>query len=93
MDPYGRVQWPFVYEANMMLARYALIALAGICRQVYWMLENPDRSTVHLQPAMQFLLRPPLKPLLIKWRCPQFEFSSCFGVHVSRCCLGTAMFM
>ena len=72
VNPEGRDTFIFVREGNLLLSRFCLLALAGICRGLLWLIENPGRSTIHLHPCVKVLLRPALKPLLVKWCLPHF---------------------
>ena len=71
VQPAGCEQLPFVFEGNVLTARFAILAIIGISRQVMWAIENPGRTVIHLHECIQQLLAPELRPVLVKWWEPQ----------------------
>ena len=70
LTPWGN-PWPFVFTGNVLCTRYAMLALVAIIRGCVWALEQPEKTTIMHMPPFAVLMREYLRPLMVKWFCPQ----------------------
>ena len=67
-SPWGDLQYSWVNLGNILGSRSCLVVMTLLCRSVYWMLENPHRSTIAvLPPLMHIMSIPELHPLRVYW--------------------------
>ena len=65
-SPWGN-PYTFVFEGNVLCTRFCLLAIIATVRAAVWCLENPLRSTIDTLPPVQYLMKPFLGPLMVKW--------------------------
>ena len=54
----GNVEdYPWVELMNIIATRAAICIALAISRRAYWMIENPDRSTIPQYPYFEYLLK------------------------------------
>ena len=57
-QPRGKTDLPCVANANKIAARYAMIILVCLARQVWWLTEQPSSSVAHWLPYIRAALYP-----------------------------------
>ena len=65
-EPWGK-SWPFVLVGSICATRFAALALVATVRGGMWFVENPAQTALPFVPPIQLLLRPTLKPRMVKW--------------------------
>lgn len=72
--PFGCGHHAFVQSGNILATRLVALLMLAVCRQVRWMLEQPDRSAASLFPYLAHLLSfPQVEPQRVFW----------WGTHLS----------
>ena len=67
-SPFGCGHHAFVQCGNILIARMVALSMLMVCRQVRWMLEQPDRSAAAICPYLQHLLSfPQVEPQRVFW--------------------------
>ena len=66
-NPYGNPLW-WVEQGTTMASRACLVIMVLICRSIFWMVENPDRSAVAFFPPLVHIMSiPEILPLRVHW--------------------------
>lgn len=74
-QPFGCNHYQFVVTGNILACRMVALLMLCICRQVKFMVEQPDRSAAAIFPYLQHLLSfPQVDPQRVFW-WPVFNFS------------------
>ena len=65
--PYGRpVSW--VEQGTTIASRACLVIMVLICRSIFFMVENPDRSAISYFPPLTHVMSiPEIQPLRVHW--------------------------
>lgn len=61
--PRGRTDLPCVANANQIAARFGMIILVCLARQIWWLAEQPSSSVAHFLPYIQAGLYPAVRML------------------------------
>lgn len=94
-EPWGCPWLRWVIEGNCLAARSCLLIMLFICRSVFWLTENPDRSALQFFPLLEHIMAiPELQAMRIHWWGSYHSvYSSLFQFLGSVCCVKTNIHM
>lgn len=76
--PFGRPQFSFVQQGNILGARMCLLLILCVARGIRFMVENPDRSALGFFPYLVHIMSfAQLKPERIFWRALKLSDLAC----------------